>query len=154
MIGKRHIEHVLTEDCAELVAIVDPTDMDRAGVPLMTGHHRRHNPLVQAVKQAIDGGRLGQVVSLHGTCWFYKPDSYFDIPWRREKGAGPVFLNLIHDVDLFRYLCSDVIEVQAIESNALRGNAVEETAREGLQALRVIEAVKQAAASGRSVRMG
>ncbi|MGI4801790.1 MAG: Gfo/Idh/MocA family protein [Janthinobacterium lividum] len=199
LIGKRHIEHVLAEDCAELMAIVDPTDMgrtltaekgthwypdfatmlrqerpegaiistpnqmhvdngldvvaagvpalvekpladsvaeatrlvdaaERAGVPLMTGHHRRHNPLIQAAKQAIDGGRIGQVVSIQGTCWFYKPDDYFDIPWRREKGAGPVFLNLIHDVDLFRYLCGDVVEVQAMESNALRGNAVEETA--------------------------
>jgi predicted dehydrogenase len=39
-----------------------------------------------------------------------------------------VFLNLIHDVDLLRYLCGDVASVQALESNALRGNEVEETA--------------------------
>src|SRR5260221_6521027 len=30
LIGKRHIEHVLSEDCAELMAIVDPTDMAKA----------------------------------------------------------------------------------------------------------------------------
>ena len=56
-----------------------------------------------------------------------KPDDYFDIAWRREKGAGPVFLNLIHDVDNLRYLCGEVVSVQAIESNAVRGNAVEDT---------------------------
>ena len=120
------VEKPLADSVAEATRLVDAAE--RAGVPLMTGHHRRHNPLIQAAKQAIDGGRLGQVVSVQGTCWFYKPDDYFDIPWRREKGAGPVFLNLIHDVDLFRYLCGDVVEVQAMESNALRGNAVEETA--------------------------
>jgi predicted dehydrogenase len=60
-------------------------------------------------------------------CWFFKPDEYFDVPWRREKGAGPVFLNLIHDIDNLRYLCGDIVSVQAIESNAIRGNAVEET---------------------------
>ncbi|WP_368507317.1 Gfo/Idh/MocA family oxidoreductase [Bradyrhizobium lupini] len=48
--------------------------------------------------------------------------------WRREKGAGPIFLNLIHDVDLLRYLCGDIVAVQAAQSNRLRGNAVEETA--------------------------
>jgi predicted dehydrogenase len=97
-------------------------------LPLLVGHHRRHNPLIQAAKKAIDAGRLGQVVAVHGTCWFHKPDDYFDVVWRRQKGAGPVFLNLIHDVDLLRYLCGDVVSVQALESNALRGHAVEETA--------------------------
>jgi predicted dehydrogenase len=60
-------------------------------------------------------------------CWFFKPDDYFDVPWRREKGAGPVFLNLIHDIDNLRYLCGDTVSVQAIESNTIRGNPVEET---------------------------
>jgi predicted dehydrogenase len=199
LIGKRHIEHVLNEDCAALMAIVDPSPearglaeqkgtgwypnfatmvqdkkpegviiatpnqmhvqngleavqagvaavvekpiaddvaeatklveaAEKAGVPLLVGHHRRHNPMIQQAKKAIDEGRLGQVVAVHGTCWFYKPDDYFDVPWRRQKGAGPVFVNLIHDVDLLRYLCGEVVSVQALESNALRGNEVEETA--------------------------
>jgi predicted dehydrogenase len=67
-------------------------------------------------------------MSVQGTCWFFKPDDYFDSPWRRQKGAGPVFLNLIHDVDLLRYLCGDVVAVQAAESRGLRGHEVEEVA--------------------------
>jgi predicted dehydrogenase len=65
---------------------------------------------------------------VHATCWFHKPDSYFDASWRREPGAGPVLVNLIHDLDLLRYLCGEVDEVQAIESNGRRGFAVEDTA--------------------------
>jgi predicted dehydrogenase len=57
-----------------------------------------------------------------------KPDNYFDVAWRREKGAGPVLINLIHDVDAFRFLCGEVIAVQAMESNAHRGHSVEDTA--------------------------
>ncbi|MET4792764.1 putative dehydrogenase [Bradyrhizobium japonicum] len=98
------------------------------GVPLLTGHHRRHNPMIQRAKAEIDSGRLGQIVSVHGMFWLIKPDDYFDVTWRREKGAGPVFLNLIHDVDLLRYLCGDIVSVQAAQSNRLRGHAVEETA--------------------------
>ena len=199
LIGRRHIDHVLDQDCASLLAVVDPApsaealaaqsgaawypslaallavsrpdgviiatpnqmhvehglacikagipvlvekpiadDVDaaarlvqtaeRLGVALLVGHHRRHNPLMQQARKAIDDGRLGTLVAVHAACWFYKPDDYFDVAWRREKGAGPVFINLIHDVDLLRYLCGEVVSVQAMDSNAQRGHAVEDAA--------------------------
>ena len=57
---------------------------ERAGVPLLVGHHRRHNPVTQAAKRAIKAGRLGALVAAHATCWMHKPASYFDAAWRRE----------------------------------------------------------------------
>jgi predicted dehydrogenase len=98
------------------------------GVPLLTGHHRRHNPMIQKAKEIIDSGRLGQVLVVNAMFWLFKPDDYFDIDWRRQVGAGPVFLNLIHDIDNLRYLFGDIAAVQARESNSVRSNAVEETA--------------------------
>ena len=98
------------------------------GVVLLTGHHRRHNPMMRKAKEIIDSGKLGRVLIVNAMFWLFKPDEYFDIPWRRERGAGPVFLNLIHDVDNLRFLCGDIGAVQARESNAVRCNAVEETA--------------------------
>jgi len=120
------IEKPLADDVVAAHALVEASE--RAGVPLLTGHHRRHKPMIQRAKAEIDRGRLGQIVSVHGMFWLIKPDDYFDVAWRREKGAGPVFLNLIHDVDLLRYLCGDIVAVQAAQSNRLRGNEVEETA--------------------------
>jgi predicted dehydrogenase len=120
------VEKPIADDVVAATTLVEAAE--RAGVALLTGHHRRHNPLIQRAKKAIEEGLLGDIISVHGTCWFFKPDDYFDVPWRREKGAGPVFLNLIHDVDLLRYLCGDIVSVQAIESGARRGYAVEETA--------------------------
>src|SRR5690606_7183342 len=38
-----------------------------------------------------------------------------------------VFINLIHDVDLLRYLLGEVTSVQAAESGAARDNDVEDT---------------------------
>lgn len=98
------------------------------GVPILTGHHRRHNPMIQKAKEIIDSGRLGRVLVVNAMFWLFKPDDYFDIAWRRQAGAGPVFLNLIHDVDNLRYLFGEVAAVQARESNGVRRNAVEETA--------------------------
>ena len=98
------------------------------GVPLLAGHHRRHNPLVAAAKAAIDAGRLGRIVSVHGMFWLYKPEEYFAADWRRAAGAGPVFINLIHDIDLLRHLVGDIAKVHAVGSNRVRGHAVEDTA--------------------------
>jgi predicted dehydrogenase len=120
------VEKPIADDVAAGTMLVEAAE--KAGVPLLVGHHRRYNPMIQKAKEIIESGRLGRVLAVHGEFWLMKPDDYFDVGWRREKGAGPVFLNLIHDIDLFRYLCGEVFSVQAHESNAVRGNAVEETA--------------------------
>jgi len=92
------------------------------GVPLLVGHHRRHNGMVQAAKRAIEDGAIGAVRSVQATCWFYKPDHYFDVaPWRTKKGAGPISVNLVHDVDLLRHLCGEVTEVHATSAPSARG---------------------------------
>lgn len=120
------VEKPIADDLAGGARLVEAAE--RAAVPLLVGHHRRYNPMIAKAKEIIDSGRLGRVLSLHGHFWLMKPDDYFDVGWRREEGAGPVLLNLIHDVDLFRYLCGEVVSVQAQSSNAVRGHAVEETA--------------------------
>ncbi|MFK5979441.1 MAG: Gfo/Idh/MocA family oxidoreductase [Rhizobiaceae bacterium] len=100
----------------------------KTNVPILVGHHRRYNPLIAKAKQAIDEGKLGRIVAVHTSCWFYKPDDYFTAEWRRDSGGGPILVNMIHDVDLLRHFCGDVRCVQAQQSNALRGHAVEDTA--------------------------
>jgi len=120
------IEKPICNSVEEAHRVVEAAE--RKGVPIATGHHRRHNPLIAKAKSLIDDGRLGAIVAIHATTWFMKPDDYFDIEWRRRKGAGPIFLNLIHDIDLLHHLCGPVVQVHAMESNAVRGNEVEETA--------------------------
>lgn len=93
----------------------------KANTPLLVGHHRRFNPIIHRARQLLDEGRLGDLRSAHASCLFYKPDDYFDkAPWRKASGAGPVFVNLIHDVDLMRYLCGDVVSVQAQLAPSIR----------------------------------
>ncbi len=112
------VEKPIADDVASATRLVEAAE--KAGVPLAVGHHRRHNPMCQRAKAIIDSGRLGRLVTVHGFFWLMKPDDYFDEPWRRAKGAGPVFMNLIHDVDLLRHLCGEIVSVQAMESNVIR----------------------------------
>ncbi|MFK7993357.1 MAG: Gfo/Idh/MocA family protein [Granulosicoccus sp.] len=119
------VEKPLAIDLSGAISIVRASDA--ASVPVLTGHHRRHNPLVVKARQMISEGQLGTITAAQATTWFYKPDEYFDVPWRTRPGAGPVYINLIHDVDMLRHLCGEVIQVQAMESRMVRENEVEDT---------------------------
>jgi len=102
---------------------------ENAGVPVIVGHHRRHNPVIQKAKTIIDDGKIGEIRAIHSTCWFYKPDEYFECsPWRKMRGAGPVSVNSVHDVDLIRFLCGKIISVQAQVTNSQRGYENEDVA--------------------------
>ena len=100
----------------------------RTGTPVLVGHHRRHNPINQRARALIADGQLGRIVSATALATFFKPDPYFDVAWRRQAGGGPILINLIHDIDMLRFLLGDVIEVQAMDSHAVRGFEVEDTA--------------------------
>ncbi len=106
------IEKPIAVDVAGARKLVDAAAV--ADVPILVGHHRRHNPLIQAAKKALESGAIGKVVAAHGMFWLFKPDDYFDVEWRRQPGAGPVYTNLIHDIDLLRHLCGEVVWVQAL----------------------------------------
>lgn len=100
----------------------------RTGVPMLVGHHRRHNPIIKAAREAVATGRLGHLTAVVGLWLLKKPDDYFDVAWRREQGGGPLLINLIHDIDNLRFICGEITEVQALTSNKVRGFAVEDTA--------------------------
>lgn len=121
------VEKPLATSVEAASAIV--TASARHGVPVLVGHHRRYNPIIQAAHSAIAGGDIGDIRAVSATCWFYKPDAYFEIaPWRKELGAGPISVNLVHDVDLIRYLCGDVVSVSAKAAPSSRGYANEDVA--------------------------
>ncbi len=111
------------EDGAALCAAAE-----EARVPLLVAHHRRHNPIQRRARELISGGLLGRPVAVTGMATWFKPDSYFELVWRRQAGGGPVLINLIHDIDQLRFMLGEVTEVQAIASNAVRGFEVEDTA--------------------------
>jgi predicted dehydrogenase len=104
------------------------TAVKQTGVPMLVGHHRRHNPIIKAAREAVATGKLGQLTAVVGLWLLKKPDDYYDVAWRREPGGGPLLINLIHDIDNLRFICGEIAEVQALTSNKVRGFAVEDTA--------------------------
>ncbi|MDE0458576.1 MAG: Gfo/Idh/MocA family oxidoreductase [Chromatiales bacterium] len=104
------------------------------GVALAVGHHRRFDPAVGVARDAIRGGRIGRLAAVQCLWAMRKHDAYYDADWRRLRpGGGPALINLIHDVDLLRYLCGDVARVYAEGGSALRGHEVEDTVAAALR---------------------
>ena len=120
------VEKPVADTVAEAMAIVEATA--QAKVPVLTGHHRRHKPIMQAARDFVANGGIGKLVAVNATWLCRKPDDYFDMAWRREAGGGPVLINAIHDIDCLRMVCGEVESVQATTANAVRGFAVEDTA--------------------------
>ncbi|MEO1688965.1 MAG: Gfo/Idh/MocA family oxidoreductase, partial [Pseudomonadota bacterium] len=106
---------------------------DRAGVPLLTGHHRRHHACVAAAREMLGSGLLGRPVAADVAWSLRKPDAYYNYQWRVESGGGPILINLVHDVDLLRFLLGEIVEVSALLSHAQRRGALEDTAAVALR---------------------
>ncbi|UUZ76949.1 Gfo/Idh/MocA family oxidoreductase [Polaromonas sp. P1(28)-13] len=119
------IEKPIADTLEEALRVADASR--KSGVPVSVGHHRRHNPLMTRAREFIDAGELGRMVAVVAFSLRRKNDGYFDMPWRREKGGGPLLINGIHEIDNLRMLCGEIDSVQTITSNATRGLAVEDT---------------------------
>lgn len=103
---------------------------EAAGVPVLTGHHRNHSPILVKAREVVRSGVLGRIVAVVGTALFAKPGDYFDVGggWRRRPGGGPILINLAHDVNALQHLVGDIVRVQATGSSSVRGFPVEDTA--------------------------
>lgn len=120
------IEKPIADTVDDALRLCDAAE--EAAVPLLVGHHRRHSPLIARAREVIQQGALGRLVAVMGAALYHKPDAYFNEgPWRAQPGGGPILINMIHEVDDLRVLCGEILAVQATASNAVRGNAVEDT---------------------------
>ena len=57
-----------------------------------------------------------------------KPEGYFDIAWRSVRpDGGPVLINLVHELDILRYICGEIDQVFAQGRSTARGFEVEDS---------------------------
>jgi predicted dehydrogenase len=120
------VEKPVASAVEEGLAIAEASE--RTGVPVLVGHHRRHNPIIRRAREILAAGELGKVTNVTILSAFFKPDDYFAAEWRRKPGGGPILINLIHEIDLVRHLCGEIRTVHAVSSSRVRGSAVEDSA--------------------------
>lgn len=120
------VEKPIAADDADANRIVDAERGARGRV--LVGHHRRHNPAAAAARKLLGEGALGRLVMVSGEWAVSKHDGYFGESWRRLRKAGPVLINMSHDLDMLRYICGEMESVSAEVSNAVMGCEKEDAA--------------------------
>lgn len=118
------VEKPLAESVAEGKAIVAAARA--ADVHLLVGHHRRHNNLVPEARALVQE-QIGVLLATNSLLTMRKPDSYYDPEWRRGREAGPLLVNVIHEVDLLRTICGEISAAQSMGSNMARGFQFDDT---------------------------
>lgn len=89
----------------------------------------RYNDTSKLIKEYIDNGKLGKVISARVVLTWCKPDSYYSLSdwkgtWDKE-GGGVIIDQAIHSIDLANWFINDEItEVQASIAN--RGHSIME----------------------------
>jgi len=90
-----------------------------AGVGSLVGHHRRYHASVQQLKDLIARGEIGIPVTASLIWAMRKPDSYFQDNWRTTDGS-PVLINLVHDIDILRFVFGEIASVAALRGTSQR----------------------------------
>ena len=83
------------------------------GCRVLVGHQRRYYPCAITARDIIQSGRIGTLMAVTGQWTTRKDDEYYAPSWRRDIKAGPILTNLIHEIDLLRFICGDVTSVSA-----------------------------------------
>ncbi|MBU6298862.1 MAG: Gfo/Idh/MocA family oxidoreductase [Alphaproteobacteria bacterium] len=87
------------------------------GLRIYPVFQNRHNKAVQRVKQAIDGGELGDIRIMAVRVRWCRPTRYYNLaPWRGtySHDGGALSNQGIHHIDLLRYLGGEVQELSAV----------------------------------------
>ncbi len=97
------------EQCKQILDLAN-----QEGVKIHVGHIERFNPIVLKIKDLIDSGTLGKIISI-------STKRVSPIPVR-IRDVGVVMDLAIHDIDVARHLVSkDIIKVSASNVNNTKG---------------------------------
>ena len=86
---------------------------EQQGCHVLVGHQRRYYPCAAEAREIIAQGRIGKLMGVTGQWTTRKDDDYYNAAWRRDVKAGPILTNLIHEIDLLRFICGDIATVSA-----------------------------------------
>lgn len=110
-------------ECDQMIATSKQT-----GRNIFAVKQNRYNPPVQAVKQALDSGRLGTIFLIQVNGFWNRNDAYYSqSDWRGTQAldGGCLFTQFSHFVDILYYLNGPVTTAQGWVKNALHQHNTE-----------------------------
>lgn len=122
--------HVLCEkpmaitvlDCGEMIKTAEQSNKR-----LFAIKQNRFNPPVEAVKNAIDSGKLGRIYSVQLSCFWNRNADYYNNSWKGTKtlDGGTLFTQFSHFIDLLYWLVGDIKSAHAFMDNYAHKELIE-----------------------------
>jgi predicted dehydrogenase len=122
--------HVLCEkpmaisvpDCGEMIKVAE-----HANRRLFAIKQNRFNPPVEAVKAAIESGKLGKIYSVQLSCFWNRNPDYYANSWKgtKDMDGGTLFTQFSHFIDLLYWLVGDIKTAQAFTGNFAHQSIIE-----------------------------
>ena len=104
-----------SQDCGKMIQ-----EAEWANKRLFVVKQNRFNPPVEAVRELIQTGRLGEIYNIQLNCfWNRNPEYYNDSDWKGTKklDGGTLYTQYSHFIDLLYFLVGDIKDVKAYTSN-------------------------------------
>jgi UDP-N-acetyl-2-amino-2-deoxyglucuronate dehydrogenase len=122
--------HVLCEkplaisvyDCGEMIKAAE-----RANKRIFAIKQNRFNPPIEAVKNAIDDGKLGKIFSIQLSCFWNRNNDYYENSWKGTKDldGGTLYTQFSHFIDLLYWMIGDMKNVKAYMNNYAHQGIIE-----------------------------
>jgi predicted dehydrogenase len=122
--------HVLCEkpmalsayDCGEMIKAGERTNKR-----LFAIKQNRFNPPVEAVKKAMDEGKLGKIYSIQLSCFWNRNPDYYHNSWKGtlKLDGGTLYTQFSHFIDLLYWMVGDVKQVKAMMANYAHQGIIE-----------------------------
>ncbi len=125
------VEKPIAPTADEVRAVADAVKKNH--VKITTGYCWRYHPVVRAMKECIEGGFIGSIVSVEARLAAGRVERYLkgNAGWMLEKaksGGGPMVNLGVHWIDLLCYLLKDRIEeVCAVNTRTSDAYDIEDT---------------------------
>lgn len=117
-----HGSHVLCEKPLAISSADGQQMLDtagRRGKKLFVVKQNRFNPPVVAIKRLLDEGKLGPIRSFQLNCFWNRPASYYQDPWRGTLNldGGTLFTQFSHFIDILYWFLGDIAQVGGWRAN-------------------------------------
>lgn len=109
-------------ECGEMIKAAEKNNKR-----LFAIKQNRFNPPVAAIKEAIDKGKLGDILSLQLSCFWNRNEDYYHNSWKgtMDLDGGTLYTQFSHFIDLLYWMIGDVKSAKGFSRNSAHEGIIE-----------------------------
>tara|TARA_A100000171_G_C2139709_1_gene153915 strand:- start:6797 stop:7816 length:1020 start_codon:yes stop_codon:yes gene_type:complete len=113
---------ISVHDCGRMIQAAEQNNKR-----LFAIKQNRFNPPVAAIKEVIEQGKIGKILSIQLSCFWNRNSDYYENSWKgtSDLDGGTLFTQFSHFIDLLYWLIGDIRDVEAFFDNYLHKNTIE-----------------------------